>query len=112
MTCPHCEHGWSYHRPLRDGTSRCTTCGCRWSKPFEPPPPPTERQLLVAKVENAFWEAADRLCETYEGFDTPYFDRYMDMIDTSGGGMPGVFWEHLTDTLSSILEGTAIHDVQ
>lgn len=112
MNCPHCHHYWSQHRPLPDDTARCGECGCRWAEPKPEPPPPSERDLFVAQVEKAFWEAAERLGETYTGFDMPYFDPFMDMIDTSGGGMPPEFWHHLADTLAPVFESTPNPAVQ
>jgi len=55
---------------------------------------PTSEELCAA-----FWSAADALMndETVHDIEKPYFDERMGMIDTSGGGMPKEFWQHMAD---------------
>lgn len=50
----------------------------------------------------AFWTAAKTLGgdDTVHGMDHPYMDPEMDMIDTSGCGMPHQFWEHMARALA------------
>jgi len=46
----------------------------------------------------AFWKAGDAIDDDDTvGYDHPYMDRAMDMIDTSGSGMPRQFWTHMAD---------------
>lgn len=95
--CPHCTHPWTDHVHRVVERLRCW-CDCMWRENPEPPPPPRfshEAQHLY----NAFWEAGRRLGEddAVHPMDHPYLDEEMDMIDTSGGGMPTKFWEHFAD---------------
>lgn len=56
--------------------------------------------FCAAKVEDAFWSAAKRLDNDKLNVFTPYFDREMDMVDTSGCGMPQQFWEYMAEELN------------
>jgi hypothetical protein len=67
--CPHCGHGWSYHAP------RCTTCGCQWSEPKPPKPPPSARDELVANIENTMFDELDRQHEADEIGGCGYWNR-------------------------------------
>ena len=57
------------------------------------------KEQLRILLYQAFWEAGRRTNndETIHGMDSVYFDEEMDMIDTSGGGMPNQFWGHFAD---------------
>ncbi len=54
------------------------------------------------RVYDAFWSAADALAEdpTVHGMEQPYFDKDMGMVDGSGTGIPGQFWEHFAAALN------------
>jgi hypothetical protein len=105
MECPHCGHGWSRHG------ARCADCGCLWTDPATAAPPVIERPdapeypyegVISADIlYEAFWAAAKTIGDddSVHGMDHPYMDQEMDMIDTSGAGMPHQFWEHMARAL-------------
>lgn len=64
-----------------------------WQRPKPPAPPPPPRTLADTFYE-AFWKAADIL-RAEDAYDIPYLDQEMDMIDTSGDGMPERFWTYM-----------------
>lgn len=111
-TCPHCSHLWDNHDGLLTGSPACDVCGCMWQlpKPPELEPPalsqecyPYEGILDADAVYDAFWAAAAALNDddTVHGMDHPHFDQQMDMIDTSGCGMPRQFWAHMARALAA-----------
>ena len=112
-TCPHCSHLWDNHDGLFTGSSACDVCGCMWTEPKPPEPAepssplsqegyPYEGIIDAEAVYDAFWAAAKALDtdETVHGMDHPYLDPEMDMIDTSGCGMPPQFWGHMARALA------------
>jgi hypothetical protein len=81
--CPHCSHLWDNHDGLLTGSKACDVCGCMWQPPQPPKPPvppPTERDLLVQRIEDVLWSAL-------QAQDHIYVDREMDMVDASGSGV-------------------------
>lgn len=54
---------------------------------------------LAERLRDCFWEAAERTKndDSIHGMSQPYFNQEMQMIDTSGCGMPEEFWEHFAD---------------
>ena len=101
--CPHCGHAWDQHR------RQCRDCGCYWEDPRPKPEPPKPPQpeypydgVISAEILHAaFWAATKTLGEddSVHPLDHPYFDQQMEMIDTSGSGMPTEFWEHMARAL-------------
>lgn len=105
-TCPHCGHLWDNHDGLLSGRSECDVCGCRWTEPKPPTPPPVpEREfpfdgvISASSVSAAFWRAANTTFndDTIHDLDKPYFDEEMDTVD---GHMPSQFWEHMARALA------------
>ena len=108
QNCPHCGHEWIGHESRYGQQSACELCGCMWPRPkaeVSPPMPPPEYPydgVISADIlYEAFWLATKTLGEdeSVHAMDYPYFDQEMDMVDTSGNGMPRAFWEHMARAL-------------
>lgn len=117
VDCPHCGHSWDKHRQwCWFGTSADTTttshnyCGCRWPDPrpiqgpVKPRPPeyPYGGVISADILYKSFWTAVKTLGDdgSVHPMDHPYMDQEMDMVDTSGCGMPPQFWEHMAKALA------------
>jgi hypothetical protein len=61
--------------------------------------------ITPEQCRKAFWSAAEELLgdETVHDMEKPYFDAEMDMVDTSGGGMPSRFFELFAEALEASL---------
>lgn len=79
-TCPHCNHAWKSHSILIGDRKRCL-CDCRWSPPEPPKPPPTEHELLVAKVRAAIYAELNAQHEADEIDGAGYWDDEWGRLD-------------------------------
>jgi hypothetical protein len=83
-TCPHCQHPWFQHVGYNDRT-RCTQCGCMWSKPKPPPVPLTPEELaqqqMLTKIHDAIFVELDRQHEEDEIEGAGYFDDESGCVD-------------------------------
>lgn len=63
---------------------------------------PYDGVISAEAVYEAFWEAAATLGDddSVSSMGHPYMDQEMNMIDTSGSGMPQQFWAHMARALA------------
>lgn len=59
---------------------------------------------LADKLYAAFWKATKTIEQDPDvhPMDLFYADQKMDMVDTSGGGIPAAFWEHMARALEDL----------
>lgn len=60
---------------------------------------------------DTFWDAGNTLGNDETIRFAPYFDEEMSMVDTSGGGMPDEFWEHMATALGLTEEWGIVTDM-